>query len=237
MNETLSMYLDDDILGRIRLIPNGRARRVIVRYRDNEYQVTHPSVMKGEEVEKVIEQMKPRLLKLKERVAIKYQFSEETKFSTLTFGVEIKRHRLNNIYTSLSNGLLAINFPQTVDLKTQDIQEYIQRTIEAVCRAEAKKVLPSLTKELAAIHGFDVEEIKINKSRGRWGSCSYKKNINLSYFCMMLPKHLIDFVILHELCHTKEMNHGERFWALLDKVSGGKSVQLTKELKQFRLAW
>ncbi|WP_373802195.1 M48 metallopeptidase family protein, partial [Bacteroides heparinolyticus] len=59
-------------------------------------------------------------------------------------------------------------------------------------------------------------------------------NINLSYYLVLLPKHLIDYVLLHELAHTREMNHGERFWALLDKLTEGKAEALRMELKQYR---
>ncbi|MDR0825039.1 MAG: M48 family metallopeptidase, partial [Prevotella sp.] len=89
-------------------------------------------------------------------------------------------------------------------------------------------------KLLAEKHSFQYAIVKINKSRTRWGSCSSMKNINLSFYGMLLPEYLIDFVILHELCHTVEMNHGEKFWALLDKVSDGRSHELTQELKSFK---
>lgn len=98
-------------------------------------------------------------------------------------------------------------------------------------RNKASAYLPDRLKELAGIHGFAFRQIKISSSRGRWGSCSSKLNINLSFFLMLLPKHLIDYVILHELCHTREMNHGAAFWLLMDEVTGGKAAQLRRELK------
>jgi predicted metal-dependent hydrolase len=106
--------------------------------------------------------------------------------------------------------------------------------VEKALRYEANRLLPAKVKLFAQRHGFTVSDVKINKSRTRWGSCSSKKSINLSYYCMLLPEHLINHVILHELCHTVEMNHGDSFRQLLDKVSGGKSKEHTKELKAFK---
>ena len=82
---------------------------------------------------------------------------------------------------------------------------------------------------LAAEHGFKFNGVKIQSSQTRWGSCSRVNSINLSLYMLLLPKHLIEYVILHELCHTVEHNHSERFWALLQRVAPD-SDRLRKEL-------
>ena len=102
-----------------------------------------------------------------------------------------------------------------------------------ILRKEAKEYLPDRLQVLAGMHGFTYGSIRIAKSKSRWGSCSSKKNISLSLFLMQLPSHLIDYVILHELCHTVEMNHSPKFWELLDKVCDEKAKALRKELKTF----
>ena len=84
------------------------------------------------------------------------------------------------------------------------------------------------------MHNLPYKAVKINNSQGRWGSCSATKSINLSFYLMLLPKHLIDYVLLHELCHTREMNHGDKFWQLLDKLTDNRSQALRAELKNYK---
>jgi predicted metal-dependent hydrolase len=101
-------------------------------------------------------------------------------------------------------------------------------------RRQAQASLPEELAQLARKHGFTYQSLQIRKSKTRWGSCSSKKAINLSLYLMLLPPHLREYVMLHELCHTVHMNHGTAFWALLDQYTNGKSKELRKELKNYR---
>lgn len=111
--------------------------------------------------------------------------------------------------------------------------EIIKNAIYQCMRHRAKQVLPVLIKELADKYGFTYNSLKINSSKGRWGSCSSSGNINLSISVMALPKHLTSYVILHELCHTRFMAHDDRFYNLLNICSEGKSDEFRKELKHY----
>ena len=102
-------------------------------------------------------------------------------------------------------------------------------------RTSAKQYLPERVRFIAERFGFRYNTLKINRARTRWGSCTSRKNINLSCFLMRLPMHLVDFVILHELCHTVEMNHGTQFHALLNRVCGGHEKELNRQLRTFRI--
>ena len=75
--------------------------------------------------------------------------------------------------------------------------------------------------------------MSIHKTRGRWGSCSSRGNINLSLYLLLLPHHLQDLVMHHELTHLVEMNHSPRFHALLDEAVGGREAEYEAELKRF----
>lgn len=99
-------------------------------------------------------------------------------------------------------------------------------------RAEAIEQLPPRIAELASLHGFRYNRVTIKHNLSNWGSCSCKGNINLNLCLMTLPPELRDFVMLHELCHTREMNHGTAFHRLLESVCPGHRA-LAARLKEY----
>ena len=84
---------------------------------------------------------------------------------------------------------------------------------------------------LAMKHGFEYNQLKFRVMKTRWGSCSAKNNINLNMLITYLPKHLQDYIILHELVHTRIKNHSNHFWNALDSVVGD-AKGMHKELKK-----
>ena len=104
----------------------------------------------------------------------------------------------------------------------------------AALRKEAKAVLPPRLRELALKHGFVVNRIAIKHNASSWGSCSSKGNINLNLNLMRVPEHLRDYVMLHELCHLRHMNHSAEFHALLESMCPGHRT-LARELKNYKL--
>jgi predicted metal-dependent hydrolase len=115
-------------------------------------------------------------------------------------------------------------------------QDYIRKALTETLRMEAKRYLPERTAYLAKLHGFTYNKISVRNARTRWGSCSGKNDISLNIHLMRLPDSISDYVILHELCHTKEKNHGKGFWAILDKVTGN-AKGMDKALNSYRLSF
>ena len=101
-------------------------------------------------------------------------------------------------------------------------------------RAQAKASLPPRLKELADEHGFTYNRVTIKNNISNWGSCSVRGNINLNLRLVTLPQPLQDYVMLHELCHLKEMNHGPKFHALLESLCPDHRT-LEKDLRQYKL--
>lgn len=101
-------------------------------------------------------------------------------------------------------------------------------------RAQAKKELPPRLAELAAQHGFKYNKVFIKNNISNWGSCSSLGNINLNLRLVELPSELQDYVMLHELCHLRYLNHGREFHALLESVCPGHRA-LARQLRAHRL--
>ena len=89
--------------------------------------------------------------------------------------------------------------------------------------------------QLAERFGFEVGRVTVRAARTKWGSCSARNDISLSLFLAALPRHLQEFVIIHELCHTVHHNHSAAFHALVDRCLGGRERELEGELKRCRI--
>lgn len=92
------------------------------------------------------------------------------------------------------------------------VQKAAVRGSEKALRHDAQKLLGARLEELASSGGYTYRRLSIKKLKSRWGSCSSDKAISLNFYLIQLPWHLIDYVILHELAHTRFMNHGKDFW-------------------------
>jgi predicted metal-dependent hydrolase len=109
----------------------------------------------------------------------------------------------------------------------------VDTRVEAL-RAQAKRELPLRLAALAAQHGFTYNKVFIKNNVSNWGSCSSLKNINLNLRLVTLPQELQDYVMLHELCHLRYLNHGKEFHALLESVCPGHR-QLAQRMKEYKI--
>ncbi|HKK80710.1 MAG TPA: SprT family zinc-dependent metalloprotease [Prolixibacteraceae bacterium] len=128
-----------------------------------------------------------------------------------------------------------VDVPEHLDPDSERVQNFISKVVAEACRVQAKRYLPMRLLELANEHNFTYKKVFVKNLKSRWGSCSSLGNINLNVHLMRLPDPLIDYIILHELVHTVEANHGAGFWSLLDKVTNGNAKKLDKEVKKFNI--
>ena len=79
-------------------------------------------------------------------------------------------------------------------------------------------MIPERVSYFAPQVGVTYGNITIRSQRTRWGSCSSKGNLNFNCLLMLVPREVLDYVVVHELCHRKEVNHSPRFWAEVERI-------------------
>jgi len=85
-------------------------------------------------------------------------------------------------------------------------------------RRMAERELPARTRELALLHGISVHRVSVRAQKTRWGSCSARGTISLNWRLIQAPPRVVDYLIIHELMHRREMNHSARYWKLVGKA-------------------
>lgn len=158
-------------------------------------------------------------------------------YSTRMHHLELAPCDCEEISVKVARGVIKVDYPLTKHFCDDDVQVAIKLGIEEAWRREAKKLLPGRVAALASEHGFGFGKVTIRNTVSRWGSCSTRDDISLSIHLMRLPDHLIDYVIIHELCHTVQRDHSYRFYELLDQQVGGRHKALNKELKPYHTRW
>ncbi len=112
-------------------------------------------------------------------------------------------------------------------------QSVATRTAIRALREQANLLLPQRLHQLADQYGFTLSSVSVRHMKSRWGSCTHQQRISLNLFLMQLPWELIDYVILHELLHTKILRHGPPFWEAFERLLPEAKV-LRKQIKQYQ---
>lgn len=137
------------------------------------------------------------------------------------------------IKTRVTDNTINVNVPEGVPSDSSAVQELIRGAAVRALKKEAKKLLLNRLELLAKRHDFSYRGVQIKDLRSRWGSCSEQKNIVLNCYLMQLPWELVDYVLLHELMHTRILAHGKPFWnELANYVPNLKDIRKTMRAVQ-----
>jgi predicted metal-dependent hydrolase len=105
--------------------------------------------------------------------------------------------------------------PQGTEPTDAHNQDVVRKAVRKALDEQASAYLPRRLQYLADMGGFHFSKIRYSNAKGRWGSCNSQGVISLNVALMNLPKEIIDYVLIHELSHTRHMNHSAEFWALV----------------------
>lgn len=151
-----------------------------------------------------------------------------------------KAHRLRFVPSSdaakpasrIRQSEITITYPPHQAINDTSVQQVATRASIRALRRQAEQLLPRRLAELAEQHGFTYQSVAIKHLKTRWGSCDQSRNITLNLFLMQLPWRLIDYVLLHELTHTRVMQHGPTFWTAMSSVAPDVQA-LRKEIRGY----
>jgi predicted metal-dependent hydrolase len=113
---------------------------------------------------------------------------------------------------------IIVKYPVALQPSDSAVQQVAEAASIRALRREAEKLLPQRLAVLAEQHGFEYSSVTIKQLKSRWGSCDQQQAIVLNLFLMQLPWECIDYVLLHELTHTRLMQHGPNFWHEMRKI-------------------
>jgi predicted metal-dependent hydrolase len=106
----------------------------------------------------------------------------------------------------------------SVEVKGEHRRVLIKEALTTLYREIAKRILKERTRDFAEVLGVKPEKITIKEQKSVWGSCSSKYNINYNWKIIMAPIAIVDYIVVHELCHLREHNHSKGFWELLESI-------------------
>jgi predicted metal-dependent hydrolase len=120
-----------------------------------------------------------------------------------------------------------------IDCMSKEFAETARTARPLVDRENARKKIIKHLRDLSEQYNLPFERVMIRNQKTRWGSCSDRNTISLNIKLARLPEELMDYVIMHELVHTKVKGHGKKFWNLLNELTENAALDLRKELRRY----
>lgn len=209
-----SSSINDDEFGEISLNRSARSKQVRIKIGlDGRLKASLPNYASDGVVKKLVESSRAELRRM---------LKEYDKTSLYTAGMQVgKSHFITTREITGSEAASAhihgqqiiVSLPKGTLIEASEIQSLIRPVVIKAYRREAKSYLARRLSYLAEQTGYEYKKVRFSHASSRWGSCSTTGTISLNIALMKLPHELIDYVIIHELAHTKEMNHSKNFWS------------------------
>jgi predicted metal-dependent hydrolase len=125
---------------------------------------------------------------------------------------------IDMVKTRLLTNKIVVKIPGSMNIADDEVQKAAKKACERALKKEADKLLPQRLEILAEKQDVSYKSCSVKKLKSRWGSCDSRKNIILNIYLIQLDWHLIDYVIIHELAHTKHQHHQAEFWSYVSRM-------------------
>ena len=212
-----------------------RAKYVSLSISADGVQVVAPFTMNDSEIISLVEKKQKwvfnKLESYRQRlsqmpVERKFVSGEKLLFLGNNYPLKVLEQKDNYTNVNLTDGqfLVAIN----ADLPIEKRQEEIQGKLEQWYIKKAKELITKRLELFSDKIGVKVNAVRFKNQKTRWGSCSQKGNLNFNWKLVMAPTFIVDYVVVHELCHLKQLNHSPAFWLLV-----GNQISDYKEMRKW----
>lgn len=216
-------------IGSVNFIKNRRSKNIKIRVKpDQSVHVSFPFYVSSSEVSQFVMKSINWITEQQQKFETKKSKIEAGQFQTKLHSVVILEGTENK--TKVNFNEIEIRL---ADFDSDSSRNYLENVMIGIYRYEAKKLLAPKINELAQKHGFQINKITIRNNKRNWGSCSSKNNISLNLQMMKLPDELIEYILLHELVHTRIKNHGPQFWTKLDELTNFRARELSKKVRTY----
>ncbi len=214
---------DYDLLKPNQIIRSKRKSLSLVIKNDGEFIVRAPLKMKEDDIYKFIFQKKDWIIK-------KRQDQAQQIFPSLTFNKPEKLNILGKSYDIIltQNSRVKLN---EMSIEVPNINS--KERLISFLKKYAKNYLSARCALIADLFNFTYNKLTISSAKTCWGSCSANNTLHFTYKLIMCPEDVIDYIVLHELCHTKIKNHSAKYWALVESCCPNYKTQ-EKWLKKNR---
>lgn len=180
--------------------------------------VTLPRFAATRHAEELIESSRPQIRKWREKYVKKSTVFHDGDRVGRSHSIRLVPSDRSTI-TARTHGLvITVEYPNTLFEADIKVQKALKPQLDKALQKEARAYLPRRLEYLAETYGFAYSKVRFGTQKGRWGSCSSRGTISLNVGLMLLEPDLIDYVLVHELCHTKQMNHSPAFWSRVEEI-------------------
>ena len=216
-------------------INKAKIKNIYITIENGEVVIKAPWYTTRNQIQEVVESKRDWIMKKLEeynvspRKAKEYEDGEKFQILGESYYLNIYYKDINNAILNVENEKIEIILP--LSYAEEDNTEQIKKMIDKMYYMIAEKEVESAMEKTRKMVGLAPEEYKIKKIKYAWGTCSSRKVITINQNLMMYSRKAIEYVVLHEICHLKYMNHSKKFWEMVESYMPDYK-EAEKELKE-----